>query len=253
MCELFGINGTVKLRCNELLEEFYSHAEEHPDGWGLATFCGNAVSLEKEPISARESVYLKHRLTDDIEEATLLAHIRKASVGDLQYKNSHPFAMRDASGRLWTLIHNGTIFESEELDAYKGQQKGATDSERILCCLIARMNLAMKEKRNDLLPEERFLVIEEMTGEITPKNKVNFLIYDGELFYVHMNHKDSLHRCRKERTLVVSTRPLDQDGWEVVPMNTVLGYRDGELVYRGREHSNEYIKTEEEKSCCQKT
>ena len=180
MCELFGINGSKKVSCNELLQEFFSHGVDHPDGWGLATFYGNAACVEKEPVSAIESLYLKNRLTDTIEESTLLAHIRKASVGDLQYKNSHPFAMRDNTGRLWTLIHNGTIFESEELDAYLEHQKGDTDSERILYYLIDQINTGQEEKRRELSVEERFAVLEEMTHRITPKNKVNFLIYDSQ-------------------------------------------------------------------------
>lgn len=245
MCELFGINSTKKIKANELLQEFFSHGADHPDGWGLATFYGNAVSLEKEPVSALESVYLKHRLTEDIVEATLLAHIRKASVGNLQYKNSHPFAMRDNQNRLWTLIHNGTIFESPELDAYIGRQRGGTDSERILYDLIDRIDARQEEKGRSLSEEERFSVMDEMIHRITPKNKVNLLIYDGDLFYVHMNHKDSLYRCQKEKALVVSTKPLNSDDWESVPMNTLLAYRNGDLVYTGNRHINEYIKIEE--------
>lgn len=251
MCELFGVNGTEKIRCNELLEEFFSHGVDHPDGWGLATFYGNSVSLEKEPVSSLESIYLKNRLTDDIVESTLLAHIRKASVGNLQYKNSHPFAMRDNTGRLWTLIHNGTIFESTQLDFYIERQKGDTDSERILYYLIDRINAGQQEKGRELSVEERFSTVEKMTHTITPNNKVNFLIYDGELFYVHMNHKDSLYLCQQKKTLVVSTKPLNQEHWQSVPLNTLLVYRNGQLVHTGKEHGNEYIKTEEEKPCCQ--
>ena len=112
MCELFGLCSAEKVSCNDLLEIFFSHGETNPDGWGMAVFDGNSAAIEKEPISSAESVYLKHRLSDEIKEDVLLAHIRKASKGGLEYKNCHPFKRRDASGRLWTLIHNGTIFES---------------------------------------------------------------------------------------------------------------------------------------------
>ena len=143
MCELFGLSSAEKVNCNELLGTFFSHGETNPDGWGLALFDGNSASIEKEPISSAESVYLKHRLSDEITEDVVLAHIRKASKGGLEYRNCHPFKRRDASGRLWTLIHNGTIFESALVDAYIGKQHGGTDSERILYYLIDQVDAAI--------------------------------------------------------------------------------------------------------------
>lgn len=249
MCEIFGISSAKKIRANTLLTEFFSHAQEHSHGWGLATFSEHCASIEKEPISAVESSYLKHRLSDAIEESVLLAHIRKASVGDIQYKNTHPFSARDRSGRLWTLIHNGTIFESTKLDGYLEKQKGSTDSERILLYVMDQMNRRQEKEGRDLGEEERFKVLEEVIHCITPKNKVNLLIYDGDLFYLHMNHKDSLYFCEKEDSLVVSTKPLDQDGWKAVPLNTLFAYRNGALIYTGGVHENEYIKVGEESTC----
>jgi glutamine amidotransferase len=242
MCELFGINSEKKIRCNELLKTFYSHAVEHPDGWGLAVFDNNAVSIEKEPHSAHGSNYLKSRLADDIVEDVLIAHIRKASVGNLSYKNSHPFALRDNSGRLWTLAHNGTIFESPELEPYKASQHGETDSERILYYLVDQINRRQEKKQKPLPMEERFAVAEEVISTITPKNKVNVLVYDNELFYVHTNHRGSLHRLVQGKTMVVSTKPLDERDWEPVPLNTLFAYRRGTLLYEGTPHEHEYIK-----------
>lgn len=242
MCELLGISSARKVDCNDLLNPFFSHASEHPDGWGLARFYGNSVSLEKEPVSALESVYLKNRLTDEIREDILIAHIRKASVGNLSYQNSHPFARRDASGRLWTLAHNGTIFESPVLEPYAQLQNGSTDSERILYYLVDRINAGGNP--GALSAEERFSIVEDVIRSITPKNMVNLLIYDGDLFYVHANRKDSLHMLKREDSVVISTKALSQTGWEPVPLNIPLAFQCGRLVYTGRNHGNEYIKEE---------
>lgn len=46
---------------------------------------------------------------------------------------------------------------------------------------------------------------------ITPGNKVNLLIYDGELLYVHTNHRGSLYLRERPDTLIVSTRPLNRE------------------------------------------
>lgn len=239
MCELLGISSAKKRNCNDLLNQFFSHASEHPDGWGLARFYGNSVSLEKEPVSALESVYLKNRLTDEIREDVLIAHIRKASVGNLSYKNSHPFARRDASGRLWTFAHNGTIFESSVLEPYTQLQNGSTDSERILYYLVDRINASGDPGK--LSGEERFAIIEDVVRTITPKNKVNLLLYDGELLYVHANWKDSLHMLTQEESVVISTKPLSPAHWEPVPLNTPLAFRQGKLIFTGKNHGNEYI------------
>lgn len=241
MCELFGVSSREKIECNEMLKEFFGHGDEHPHGWGLATFYGNAVSLEKEPVASIESVYLKHRLTEKIAKETLIAHIRKASKGGIEYKNAHPFVLRDNSDRAWTLAHNGTIFESDELTPYMHWQKGETDSERILYYLIDRVNRKQKEVGRELTEEERIFAVDEVVRIITPENKVNLLIYDGELFYVHMNHEGSLHRCQEEGRLFISTRPLSHNHWESVPMNTLFAYRNGELVYTGKPHNHEFI------------
>lgn len=243
MCELLGISSAKEIACNDLLNTFFSHAAEHPDGWGLARFYGNSVSLEKEPVSALESVYLKNWLTDEIREDILIAHIRKASVGNLSYKNSHPFARRDASGRLWTLAHNGTIFESPVLEPYARLQSGSTDSKRILYYLVDRINAGGNP--GELSAEERFSVVEDVVRTITPKNMVNLLIYDGELLYTHANRKDSLHLSRREGSVVISSKPLSQTGWEPVPLNTLLAFRRGGLAYTGQNHGNEYVKVEE--------
>lgn len=245
MCELFGVNSVEAVHCSGLLREFFGHGVDNPHGWGMAFFYGNAVSLEKEPVSSVKSVYLKNRMTQEIIADKMIAHIRKASKGGVEYKNSHPFIRRDDTDRAWTLAHNGTIFESPELAPYISRQEGQTDSERILYYLVDQINAAHKAAGRELTDEERFWVVDEVVHTITPENRVNLLIYDGDLFYVHTNHKDSLHRCLKGRTLLISTKPLEQNSWEKVPMNTLLAYRNGEQVYAGEPHTNEYVEDAE--------
>ena len=245
MCELFGFSSAKKVKCNQMLEIFYSHGVDNPDGWGLAYFDANAVTIEKEPVVANESSYLKHRLTDDIVEDVLLAHIRKASRGGLEYKNCHPFSRRDASGRMWTLMHNGTIFQGEMLDAYVQKQKGSTDSERILYYLIDCINERCEKSEGSLTDKERFDTVAEMICTLAPENKLNLIIYDGELLYIHTNFYVTLHRLQKSDSILVSTKPLTSDeGWERVPMCTAFAYRQGKLVYEGEPHTHEFIDKE---------
>ena len=71
---------------------------------------------------------------------TALAHIRLATIGNVEQDNCHPFTAVDNSGRTWTLIHNGTIFESDNIGKYVFLQKGETDSERILLYIVDSIN-----------------------------------------------------------------------------------------------------------------
>ncbi len=244
MCELFGVTSRSKLELNELLTSFFSHGTEHPNGWGMAFFYGNAVSLEKQPEASYKSDYLKQRLQYKVEADKMIAHIRLATRGSLNYENTHPFVMRDNSDRTWTLAHNGTIFDCDLLKPFIRSQQGQTDSERILAYIVNRMNLEM-ENRKELSGQERFGLVDEILCEITPENKVNLLLFDGELLYVHTNYQNSLYSCRKGEAVVISTRPLDYHVWEPVPMNTLIAYQDGEQVYTGTDHKNEFFETEE--------
>ena len=38
MCEMLGISAKRRREVNAMLREFFSHAERHPHGWGLARF-----------------------------------------------------------------------------------------------------------------------------------------------------------------------------------------------------------------------
>ena len=244
MCELFGVNSSEKIQLNDMLKKFFPHGVAHPHGWGMAFFYGNAVSLEKQPETSCKSKCLKQRLSVKVEVDKLLAHIRLATRGTMDYENTHPFVMRDNTDRTWTLEHNGTIFECDSLNRFINIQEGHTDSERILCYIVDRINAEREYLKRPLSQEERFQIMDQIICEITVENKVNLLIYDGEMLYVHTNYKNSLYRCRKGKAIIFSTKPLDKDNWENVPLNTLLAYQDGKLVYTGTDHGHEFKDSE---------
>lgn len=139
MCELFGVSASGKMELNDMLREFFSHGMDHPHGWGMAFFYGGGVSLEKQPENSCKSSYLKQRLRAKISEDKMIAHIRLATRGTMEYENTHPFVMRDNFERTWTLAHNGTIFECESLNRFVHVQQGA-DGQREDFVLYDREN-----------------------------------------------------------------------------------------------------------------
>ena len=241
MCELFGASSRDPVAVNELLREFFSHSGRHPNGWGLAVFYGGSVSLEKEPVSACQSAYLKERLRHPLEVRSMIAHIRLATVGTMDYENCHPFVRRDSSGRAWTLAHNGTIFHCPALAPYVHTQEGRTDSERILCHIVAQVDAAQAAAGRPLEAGERFALLDRLVCEAAPRNKLNLLVYDSELLYVHTNYANSLYVKQTGDTALFATVPLDCGDWKPAPFTTLCAYQNGHERYCGACHGSEYI------------
>lgn len=246
MCELFGLTGPDEITVNEYLEAFISHSTDHPNGWGLAIFCGKEVNIEKEPVAAFRSSYLKERLKTPLRAANMMAHIRFATRGHIAYENCHPFVRHDKSGRTWTFMHNGTIFNCPLLSKYIYTQSGQTDSERILLYLIDRINEETEKQGHALKDSERFDVVDSVVLAITAHNKVNFMLYDGSMLYVHDNLKGSLFAHRIGRSLLFATTPLNNKIWESVEPCRLQAYKNGRHVLSGTAHPNEYIENPED-------
>lgn len=240
MCELFGVNSAEKAEVNELLREFFSHSDKHPNGWGMAFFYENSVSLEKEPVQALRSTYLKERLRHPVQARCMFAHIRRATVGTIEYENCHPFVRRDSSGRSWTLIHNGTIFDYPALHPYIHQQEGRTDSERILYYIVDQIDKKCRELGHPLEPQERFVLLEELICNMSKGNKLNLLIFDGEYMYAHTNYADSLYVNQSGDQAVFATTPLGKGSWKPLPFAVLCVYQEGKQIYRGAKTGTEY-------------
>ena len=242
MCELFGFSSRQGKSLKPYLREFFRHSVRHPNGWGLATFDdGGEVKVQTETVSAEKSERLPGIIDALPESKVLLAHIRRATVGGVKPENCHPFVRTDAAGRTWTLIHNGTIFSGTELHPYRKQQVGDTDSERILLYLIDKMNQKLAGRSDPLNSFERFKVAEQVVYELSYRNKLNLLIYDGSKLYVHVNMRNTLSVRHEAGGALFATTPLEPQGWEPLPLTSLLVYEAGVLKYRGRDHHNEYL------------
>lgn len=245
MCELFGVSSKRNLIINEYLQVFFSHSEKHPHGWGISCMEGEETFIEKEPVRADKSRYLKERLSLPVTVKTAFAHIRYGTIGGVEYRNCHPYTLKDCSGRRWTLIHNGTIFDYAPMDRYVKVQRGDTDSERILLYLVDCMNDRLKRTGRNLSAGERFRLLDSLFVEMSRGNKLNLLLYDGEMMYVHTNYADSLYYLNKDESTLFATVPLSGEEWKPVPFTRLLAYKSGERFLEGTDHQNEYVDNEE--------
>jgi glutamine amidotransferase len=206
----------------------------------------NEFVIDKEPIKAACSQHLKDILSNPVVGKNVFAHIRLATVGEIISPNCHPFVEADDNNRSWMLIHNGTIFDFPELDKYKEKENGDTDSERILLYIIDKVNQFEKDKNAPSTIKERFDILLKIVSNLSKNNKLNLMIYDGELTYIHSNMKESLYYLKNEDEFLVATTPLDDDeNWKQVELNKLFGLIDGNIVFESEEHDNEFIFTEE--------
>ena len=245
MCMLFGLSAPQTTGTNEYLRAFFAHSPDHPHGWGLAVIDRDGAVIEKESLEASKSNYLRERLSAPIEAKLLLAHIRYATVGHVEYKNCHPFTGRDELGRRWTLTHNGTIFDYPPLSKYFSVQSGETDSERILLYLLDEINKAQRERGRALRFPERFALLDRIVSDMAKGNKLNLMLSDGRDLYIHTNFRDTLYFLEKDGASYFSSAPLTEEAWQPVPFTTLLCFRDGKLVKAGTNHGNEYIEDPE--------
>jgi glutamine amidotransferase len=252
MCQLFAISSKKPQVINSLLEEFFTYSVEHPHGWGYADLSPKNHFIFKSAEPAYASEQAKLLVSCPLTVTDALAHIRYATVGDIEVQNAHPFTAEDVSGRQWTLIHKGTVFSSDLLDTYFHTQEGSTDSERILLYLVDRINEETKKKGSLLEPDERFALFETITTELSPNNCVNLIVYDSDQFLIHANYQTALSIFNADETVMFCTSPLSSvapgEDWTPLELCTAFAYKHGRLLFSGETHSFEYKdKTEDAK------
>lgn len=141
MCRLFALSSAPRrteatfwlLDAPDSLSE-QSHRD--PDGTGLGYFAPDGTPrIHKAPVAAFQDRAFATE-AKQVASTTFLAHIRYASTGGLEARNTHPF---EQQGRLFA--HNGVIEGLDTLDAYLGPDlalvHGDTDSERFFA-LVTR-------------------------------------------------------------------------------------------------------------------
>lgn len=241
MCELLGFSSEKAVDVRTYLKAFYQHSAHHPHGWGLMREGGRNREIIKEPLCAAESSILSDIIAGTAPQKNAMAHIRLATVGSIKMENCHPYSGTDHAGRSWTLIHNGTIYSSKKLTGYLNTQSGDTDSERVFLYLLDEINKAQAE--HPLTEAERFRVVEQVVISLAKRNKLNLIIFDGELMYVHKNMNDTLYYKQANHSVLFSTKPLDHGEWKDYPLAQLCAFRAGEMVFEGERHQHIFVPT----------
>lgn len=232
MCRLLGYSSTTPATFSEIVGEnfnqFVKLADDHCDGWGIATSEGKSAELYKEPVAATKSENFKQQLESHKSSSALL-HLRWATAGmAINENNTHPFTYQDIS-----FIHNGSITPSDCLDhlidkKYRALAQGTTDSERYFLYLLTQIEKlgfipGVKSALSYLKANCQYSSINMMMANnqyflaacIYHQDKIPNRFKD-DLDYYHLKY------LKTPDQVVVGSTGWSQPGWQDLPNNHFL-------------------------------
>ncbi len=185
MCQLLGMNCNVP---TDIVFSFTGFATRggrtghHNDGWGIAFFEGAGVRHFVDYQAAIASPIADLIRRCPIKSKNVIAHIRKATQGQVALENCHPF-VRELWGRYWVFAHNGDLKNfAPKLDG-AFRPVGNTDSEWAFCYLLQQL----RRRFGDMQPPLPALTIalRELAAEIAVHGPFNMMLSDGTALFTH--------------------------------------------------------------------
>ncbi|MDC0708065.1 class II glutamine amidotransferase [Stigmatella sp. ncwal1] len=261
MCRLFGFRSAVPTAVHPSLvtekNSLVIQSREHKDGWGIAAYGAEALPRVAHGVGPAHSDPDFHRVSSLVSSHTVVAHVRLASVGAVEMRNSHPFL----HGR-WSFVHNGTLrdfpehqkaIESLIHPELRVNIRGTTDSERCLYLFLTRLSAqspletpARVEDVARALAETMQLVAGFTDKPGQNRSAMNFLVTDGQVMVATRRHRSlfisdgrrsatckgtSLRSGTRLEQLIIASEVLcgNQTGWDEVSEEEIIGV-DGQLV-----------------------
>ena len=223
MCELLALNANTP---TDMAFSFRGLSRrggasgEHADGWGLASFTpdGSGLNLIREDAPAAFSL-LADQLAERSPRALVsIAHIRKATQGQVALENCHPFVRR-WQGQTWVFAHNGNLAGAiPHGDVYR--PFGDTDSEASFCWILDRLDAAGVDSRD---PEALAGLLHRCAADLAQRGTFNALISNGQwLFVTATTRLHWLTRRAPFRTATLVDPPVQVDFSRVTTAKDVV-------------------------------
>jgi glutamine amidotransferase len=220
MCRIFGFRSVIQSQVHRSLvsadNALMIQGERHPDGWGVAYYVAGAPHVVKSASSAVEDNLFRH-VSGVVTSETVLAHLRKATQGELSSINTHPFQY----GR-WVFAHNGNIagfgaLRGAILERIPAVLRrfilGRTDSEALFYLILGKMSQRHELHRHGFplaslieATREALAEVVALAGPIctdthapSDSNFLTFVITDGQTMLAHQGGKElhcSTHKRR---------------------------------------------------------
>ena len=148
MCRIFAFTSRVSLKVQRSLVKadnaLQIQSRRHPHGWGIAYYlAGDRKPTHVKSVSSAFDDDRFTRVSQFLTSHAVVAHVRKATVGELSLENTHPFHWNG-----WSFCHNGTLFGFEEVAdqlrdripaKLRASIRGTTDSETLFYLVLATL------------------------------------------------------------------------------------------------------------------
>jgi glutamine amidotransferase len=240
--------GLVKAQ-NALMEQSKSDMQgyAHGHGWGVADYPDGVPIIEKQIWAAFHGEHFAKKAAR-VYARTVVAHVRRATVGGTSIENTHPFH----HGR-WIFAHNGTVPNFDQVrflmldhidPLHRSEITGTTDSEHIFRYLLS---LFLQHPERGLMATVRkgLAQIIKWSAEIDPAAKVglNVVLTDGEhligsrfnrsLFFLRRDHvfhcpicgRSHVHHKPKTdyQSIEIASEPITGgEDWYEIPNGTIF-------------------------------
>lgn len=268
MCQLLGMN------CNTPTDIVFSFegfrlrgglTDSHADGFGIAFFEGHGVRLLQDDKPCAHSPVADLVQKYQIKSENVIAHIRKATQGQVHLVNTHPF-VREIWGEYWVFAHNGNLRNFNINSGEFFNPVGTTDSEAAFCYLLEQLRQRFRYKPKD---KELFAAITEITHELRQYGLFNYMLSNGDwliahastlLFYIirqapfgeaalvdeDVSIDFSAVTTPFDRVAVITTLPLTcNEKWEQLAVNELVMFRQGEIVMRDCKQPAQFMSIEQ--------
>lgn len=251
MCQLLGMNCNVPTDICFSFRGFHhrgGRTGDHADGFGVAFFEGPGCRIFVDARPAVSSPVAELIANYPIRSQNVIAHIRKATKGEVALVNTHPF-MRELWGRYWIFAHNGTLEGFHPAFGNHYRPVGTTDSEQAFCHLLDTLRLRYPDGQPPL--PELYGTLATFSAEIASHGRFNYILSNGDYLFAHCSDNLSyvLRRApfatahlmdedieldfnavttETDRVAVIATEPLtDNETWAKIAPGQLLTFLDG--------------------------
>ena len=188
MCQLLGLNCATPTDASFSFTGFCQrggNTDHHADGWGIAFFEGSGLRHFVDHQAACDSPVAELIRRYPIRSRNVVAHIRKATQGEVALENCHPF-VRELWGRYWVFAHNGDLkggvggFRPRLHGCFR--PVGDTDSELAFCWLMQEL-----AKAHAAVPSiaELSRTLAELLPVPAAHGSFNCLLSNGQALWAH--------------------------------------------------------------------
>jgi len=219
MCRLFGFKSSIPSQVHRSLlraeNALAVQSEQHPDGWGVAYYIGGIPHLVRNAQSAVDD-RLFQQVSGIVSSQVVVAHLRKATVGDINLLNCHPFQYGP-----WVFAHNGEVANfaniADELRSAIAPRlrrfiMGATDSEVCFYLFLSHLHQRTEITQRGVRFEDTRDALQATVKQIrqiadTPDSpsKLSFMVTNGTLIMachggIELTYSTYKKRCGERDT-----------------------------------------------------